>query len=770
MDGAVRNSDRRFLASPGRAPAWLLLVVATALSGACSQEPVSGQRAANEPPHVWLAAAPPEGSDDTYRVHMFWGGWDPDGEVDHYEYAIADNHDGVFDPADTTGADKWHPVWSNDSTFVFTADVLVDSSTVDPVTRFERSHTFFIRAVDREGLASREPAYRSFTAWTLSPRVTLQVPRRAGLAPALVPPITTFSWKAVDFVNSLFEEQDPDSVRWILHPVQGSDFTDAIEWVRTHPNSDEWYPWTDYRAPQDSGKFWVSPPLAFGNYVFAIQAKDEAGAVTPVFDETLNLRRITVTRRNAGPVLTVFNEFTGMIQTTSPDAPVVIVDMPAGVPLQFRLSADASAYGGVVSGYRYGWDITDLSDPSQWEVDFTPITSTWTLLPVRSFFFGTHTLVVEVVDNSGTTSRVTMRINMIQFAMNRDLLLIDDYFEKPGGSGLGKTNGGVPSDEEHDAFWIDMLSDYAGFNPATDVIQVRSGQRFSIVDVANYKSIIWNAWGGYGLTQTFRPLLFEFIRFRSKQATSAGSAGKIRPNIVSLFMRAGGHLMLCGEQPLTQVIQPDKFAGAPRFPLLFKYELDGNQTGNYSGQVESEDFAGDQSFAYRDACVSVLDVASSGIGLLRRAKDNGCGVRTIRRADQHLDGLRSAEPIDPTFPRLALRPEVAGPGKFYAPENRGLNVELYDPPYFSFCNWYETRSCFQPIYGNGCLDTGSPIYNAPVAGWSTVYADIVPDLPPDGVAARSVFLGFEPFFMEPAQSKAMIDRILADEWGLSRGP
>ncbi len=745
------------------------VLVLAAILGSCTSEPTSGERVPNQPPTVWLAAAPPEGSANTYRIHLFWGGWDPDGEIDHYQYAIADNENGVFDPADTTGADKWHDVWSNDSTFVFTADELADSSTTRLITRFQRSHTFFIRAIDTEGLASREPAYRSFTAWTLSPEVKIQVPRRVGVSSSLIPTISTFRWTATDYVNSLFESQDPDSVRWIMHPVEGLKFDEAKEWVRTHPNSDEWYPWKDYRAPGDSGKFWVTPPMPFGTYVFAIQAKDEAGAVTPVFDEDFNMRLVTVTRRGAGPLLRLFNEFVGLTQTTSPNAPVVIVDLPAGLPLRFQLSADASTYGGVISGYRYGWDIVDLNDPDQWEVDFTPITSTWVVLPTRTFFFGSHTLVVEAIDTSGLTSRLTVRINFVEFTMGRDLLLIDDYFEKPGGSGLNVTNGAVPSDDEHDAFWRDVLSGYAGFNPATDVVQVRSGQTFTIVDIANYKSIIWDAWGGYDLSSTFRPLLFEFIQFRPKEQNS-GRSGKIRPNVLALYMRAGGHLLLCGEQPLTQVIQPNLFAGSPRLPILFKYELGGDQRGNYASQVENDEYVGDQSFAYRDACVSVLDVAASNLGILRRNKDNGCGVNTIRRVDAHLDGMRTAIPLDPTFPQLDLRPEVANPGRFYAPENRGLNVELYDPPYFSFCNWYESRPCFEPIYGNGCLDTSSLVYGAPVAGWSTVYADVVPEIPPDGRAARSAFLGFEPFFFQPDQARALIDRILRDEWGLAKTP
>ncbi len=50
-----------------------------------------GARKPNQPPKVWLSSAPPEGSTEKYNIQMFWGGWDPDGTIAYYEYAITDN-------------------------------------------------------------------------------------------------------------------------------------------------------------------------------------------------------------------------------------------------------------------------------------------------------------------------------------------------------------------------------------------------------------------------------------------------------------------------------------------------------------------------------------------------------------------------------------------------------------------------------------------------------------------------------------------------------
>jgi hypothetical protein len=292
----------------------------------------------------------------------------------------------------------------------------------------------------------------------------------------------------------------------------------------------------------------------------------------------------------------------------------------------------------------------------------------------------------------------------------------------------------------------------------------------SIAKLASYKNIIWDAFGGYNITNNSRPLLSRMIAFRSKNPSlNQSTGGKVQPNLIALFLRAGGHVLICGEQPLSQVINREFFSFSPIFPFLFKYELEGSQTGQYRNQLDAGNYVGDASFGYQDACVSTLEIATSTYGSLRNRLDNGCGVGLIRDVDARADGLRTAVPVDPGFPTLELRPEVAGPGRFFAPENRGLNNELYDPFYFDFCVWSERRSCFQAIYTHSCLDSQSALNGAAVAGWSTVYAHLAPDVP-GGVAARSAYFGFEPFYFEPATAKQMIDQILFVEWQLLQTP
>jgi hypothetical protein len=750
-----------------------MVLAAVLAGGGCGTDPFTGEATENLPPKVWLSAAPPEGTAETYVVHLYWGGWDPDGEIAYYEFSITDNEYGVFDPVDTTGADKWTRVYSNDSTFTFTADQLADSNAQSLVTRFQRSHTFFVRAVDTDGLPSVKPDYRSFTTWTLSPSVRIEIPRRRQLNPANVPAIATYRWEGIDYINSRQQTQDPDSVRWILHPAEGGDYNGAIEWIRNNVDSDEWSDWHDYKARGDSGKFWTTPPTDFGPYVFAVQAMDEAGAVTPVFDETYNVRRILVSKRTTGPQLSVTNQYLGSIVTAVVATPVTIIDLPAGVPVHFRWTASAEEYGGTVVGYRYGWDIADLADPDDWDVDWTPFTATSAVSKPATYYFGVHTFTIEVIDNSGSRSRVEVKVNIVQFTMERDLLFVDDYLENPNGSGFTETGGAVPNDEEHDLFWAEMLDDLDGFNDTSDFLEVRGGDVFPISVLANYKSVIWNVYGGFGLNAQTTPMMASIVNFRSKDPAVNASVGggKVQPNILSLFMAAGGHALICGEQPLTLVISRGFFNKPLKFPFLFKYELEGDQSGQYSDQISSGRFVGDESFAYFDACVSHLDVSYPNYNNLRRHADNNCGVYTKRNIDLPGEGLREAIPVDPEFPHLTLRPEVSEPGRFFAPDKRGLNAELYNAPYFLFCALADrpwSRDCFEPIYANGCLNTASSIYEAPVAFWTSTYADVLPDITEGAVAARSAVFGFDPVFFNPAQVRPAIEHILFDEWRLPR--
>jgi hypothetical protein len=720
---------------------------------------------------------------------MHWGGWDPDGEIAYYEYCITDNEVRSFDPADTVGGDEWSRVYSHDSTFTFTADVLADTNTTSLSADFTRSHTFFIRAVDREGLASPAPAYRSFTAHTLSPDVKILVPRKNALNPAEVPPITTFRWEANDYISDKSTRQDPDSVSWILVPTasHGDDWVETIDWVRRlAPDAPEWRDWAWYKAPEDSGKSWTTPPMDMGNYVFAIRAKDEAGAITPVFDENKNVRRVLVSTRTTGPILTVQNQYMGSIQTAVCNHPLTILDLPAGVPVEFHWTADASNYGGTAVGYRYGWDITDLDDPAQWEIDLTPFRPHDEGEPAsartnksRSFYFGTHVFTVEVIDNSGFCSRAEIKINIVEFTMERDLLLMDDYVESEwGGWWHLQGKGTEPNDAEHDRFWARMLSELAAFENGEDVIDVSelSGRVVRLDKLARYKSIIWSVKSDRA-QHTNLPMLHEFVKFRPKD--NAISAGKQHPNLMALFMAAGGHVFVCGYHPLSVTIDKAYAHDGVRYPVIFKYDLDLRSYSQEDWPTTQmvQNPPGNESYPYHDLCVETMDYSVTS-ATVRRPADFHCPVNSDRwvplNSSENAEylrtrSMRAAMPVDPEFPRLELRPETAAFGKAHDPAVKGLDVEVYNPQYFfDVCiSVQKPRDCFEGIYGLECFETSEPTYAQPIAFWSSAFAD-VRAAAPGAVAGRSVVFGFPPVMCDTTAVRHAIETILYDEWRLSR--
>jgi hypothetical protein len=710
----------------------------------------------------------------SYRIEIRWGGWDPDGNINHYEYCITNNN-GSFDPADTTGAGRWTRTGKTSDVFVFSADVMVDSIADEPVEEFQRSHTFFIRSVDNHGLPSPQPVYRSFTATTLSPIVNITVPKRVGLNPANVPPISTFRWTATDYIDDLSSRQEPDSVSWILEPLlnHNNDWNETIRWIQELSMDDPaWIRdsgWQWYGA-EDGGKSWTTPPMDFGGYMFAIRAKDEAGAITPVFDESRNMRRILVSQRTMGPFLRLQNRYLGCIATAVCNTPLTIVDLPAGVPIDFVWEADASIYGGTLAGYRYGWDVADLDDPDQWAVDWTPFVSvgpdgraTARLPEPQVYYFGTHVFTVQVKDNSGFCSSIEIKINIVQYPMGRSLFLVDDFFEGDQAGwesswGLGM----LPNDAEHDAYWLGVLENVAGFDAQHDVLAVHTGEVVPLTRLADYKSLIWSVLGHVDQTRNY-PVLHDLISFRPREGCSAGG-GKVETNIVSLFMAAGGRLLLCGQHPVSMSIN-DNYAPGVRFPIMFQYDLD-LRYGRQDSAPDIENPPGAESFPYVDLCLETMDFAYTHVYRWRNLGLQ-CPVQNVRTSDVRNQTLRYTIPLDGNFPILELRPETAAEGKWHEPDNRGLNCEIYNPDYFFDSCVYVPgpRDCFEPIYGLGCLDLSAVVYNQPVAFWTGVYTDVVPDVP-GGVPARSAVFGFPPVLFDPAASKAAIEYILFDEWRL----
>ncbi|MDP6797332.1 MAG: hypothetical protein QGG33_05855, partial [Candidatus Krumholzibacteria bacterium] len=323
-----------------------------------------------------------------------------------------------------------------------------------------------------------------------------------------------------------------------------------------------WLPWKGWDEEEDSvtqlsGKgaliSGLTPfgPGESGEYLFLVQAKDEAGAVTSHFEDGTNMKKIKASSV-LSPTLYVFEPTLGF--KMSEEWSVYDFTIAEDQPLNFQWFASAESYGSKITGYRYGWDIIDTDNDDEWtnwSLPDDPATS-------NSFSSSTHWLYIQCKDYSGNISTILLRFLVIPFTMEKELLFIDDYDNTFLSVGFNPdeyepgeyypptwTSNFVKTDDGMKSFWEDMLSDYANWNPYSDFFRVNvltTRPPFELI--ANYKHIVWES----ASSQTASGL-YWITRFVDPRAAS-----DVPFDYVSAFMKRGGQVMICGTLPLYATI------------------------------------------------------------------------------------------------------------------------------------------------------------------------------------------------------------------------
>jgi len=109
------------------------------------------------------------------------------------------------------------------------------------------------------------------------------------------------------------------------------------------------------------------------------------------------------------PVLTITENSSGSWQFEGRETPVVEIDIPSGTALDFSWAASPGSHGAGIEGYRHGFDLTDLFDPSEWNTVFGPDYQSYS----TTLYAGLHMLYVEVVDDSGTFTLGRIQISVV---------------------------------------------------------------------------------------------------------------------------------------------------------------------------------------------------------------------------------------------------------------------------------------------------------------------------------------------------------------------
>lgn len=725
---------------------------------ACDENVYFGTGRVNQPPNIYIIHGPHEGDNTVYQVHFYWLGDDPDGVVDHYEYVIVTGDPIGFDPADTTGTDKWTKTELTDIEFEVTADE--EDTTViinyNPYARFTKHHTFFVRAVDNDGMRSRS-VYRSFNAFTLAPHMFITEPAsESSHDTQYLTPVIFFKWKGKDPIDDPANYQKVDYVRYFHTAFYGR----IVEDLNDRPEifEDKWSPWFAFNAPGDSGNSTIlgdDELLEFNrSYIFVVQGMDEAGAISSIFDEKSNIRRFMI-KKPTGPVLQVFEPFLGISTFLGTYSNVVTYNTPAGFPVNFSWHGDASDYGAIVSTYRYGWDITDLNDPNEWDVQPNPYT---TVSQERNFLSGVHSLYIEAVDNIGVITLAKIEINIVPVNMERDLLLVDDLMS----SDFPQIIYAIPTEHQDDEFWLDICSKVKTFDPTMDIYDTADWayEPPDIKQLWRYKNIIWN----YGAARWDFNAWMKTVKFMP-EGEVGGLGTKYTYNILTYYFALGGHVWTSGISDRIGGLAASIPSKSWRwdvsenliFPLYLRCEMLQGPTGG------CPDTVGATSMAYRDYCVSVIDKA---YGVFRwnviplRNPDFDALARAYRADD---NPMTSAHPDLPE--ELHLWEEITKPNRFFDPRVRGFHyLEIYDPRYWMKARGIYSRPCFHPMYRMRTRNSKSIIDNSAIAFWTTTHADIISNAP-GAVAAPSVHFGIPLWFFDHDAVHAIAD-VIFREWGL----
>jgi hypothetical protein len=517
----------------------VLAFVAVLVGTSCSKGPTPPDTPPKLDPQTELTFAPIQFDTTTFRVHFYWNGYDDDGEVMRFRYAVDDDS--------LKPINEWASTTAKDTTLLFL---------VDPVKEL-KVHTFKVSAEDNDGRFDLTPATRSFSAKTVPP--FSEIEKGPAAFNPVVGPNFTYEWSGIDPDGGETGGKAPvDSFQYLLLRVRGIADTENppqhdplpafeqnlyVKLVRDAVGDgllrysdteryDDWK-WQGIRALKNRFR-----NITDGEYVFAERAVDIAGATEKDLVFVRNIRHFTVTSRTAGPLLTVCSSILNRCLDNAigpEDFARKQLQIFEGETVSFSWSADASTYGGEIVGYTYALD--DTSSFPGLDARLTGATFQPSRLQP-----GTHFLYVRAVDDGGlvTNMKVPLLIvhpNFKEPGFAHAILFVDDSIVRLG-------NFSAPNDQTETEWWASAsgpnndgpliglgvpYTEWDTFEQSQGSIEGRKQPEAR--DLANFTTVVWttDAENG-GSVQT---ALFKTV------------AGADYSELQG-YLRAGGTLILTG--------------------------------------------------------------------------------------------------------------------------------------------------------------------------------------------------------------------------------
>ena len=505
---------------------------------------------------IVIKGGPINNSVASYSSIISWSGWDEDGMVMHYEYAIdppeafsnweianperfpeiaitvlpgpAADEDTLIVSKDVNGNSysfRWVQTHEFNRSFSFQTpnpdSEFVDGN-IEPADHFSGAHTVYIRCRDNDGgYSDADPStkgdtleadYVGFTAITQTPGSAILQPNIKAEVLNLAPTLLV-TWDGLDP-----DSPDPGKKpKGYLYKLLRLDTLDPPVYV-INANPSLLYsrggPWTY----QDGDTLTLRLNLAvLGQYIFGVRAVDVAGAIEPKLDLGRNVFRFQALPNSSKPFLTIREPSIGAITFYSQGA-AKEAEVPAKRKLTFTWSATSEDYG-EVKEFSWGKDIPDLSvegPGSGWSV--------WGDIhsppdPITFPDAGIHVLCVRARDIAGNLTVAQLVLHVIAFTFEREVLLVDDALDNS-----------YPRDTEHDAFWRDMVASYAANSnvPPDQFFTVDVGTEIptppTLSELARYKLVIWeNLGSGYGSNSG----LIQVTGLSPRLSAYLGAGGKL---------------------------------------------------------------------------------------------------------------------------------------------------------------------------------------------------------------------------------------------------
>lgn len=565
---------------PVRVPVTLAALAFAVALGGCSKS-LSTNPIPNQPPTVRLTHAPVSStSREVYAYRMDWVGYDPDGRVDHFLYAVDPKDEDVPDSA-------WVSTKKNEEIIYFRAPI-PDEPVPTGNAYASEFHVFAIRAVDNQGMQSKS-VVRAFYAYTAAPIISIQTP-----APnqdgQIVTPSVRINWagtdpdgitgKPVEYKFRLFPTHNPDFpgiadfIQFATSPATRDSFrhlyAPAFGPSTKCPTCTAWD-----SLPSDSTDVQYTDLVPKQQYLFVVSGFDDAGAYDPIWRVDKNMLLLKVSYAGTlGPQISMYNEFFNYTYTTggyaNDPSRYVEVEVPAGKLITINWFATPPP-GAAMRRYRWVMDLLELDDetartgPNDWyhwsAYGLTNLSAT--VGPFDPAVKPDHLFFIEAEDNNGLRSLGIVHLTVVRPTFAKDLLVVrdlralnkDQFTKVGGGLVLNPPNGAWPSRAELDTFMFARGGvPWKGY-PAGTLTQpgVFLGYHFDTLStyqyvtgvtplsvLGNYKFVLW--WtdlNSAGLDHNPTDQVFGITSLRYM-------SGPNHPSTIATYVKQGGTVWMSG--------------------------------------------------------------------------------------------------------------------------------------------------------------------------------------------------------------------------------